>query len=258
MSSSPAGRFTDRFRHRGKERSRTRLHDSSRQQHRRTLAGLALLAVGLVVVIGGVVANNVPPAPATRVAADGVTAVPRTWFFQNEWVLFGSVTDPRRVPAPAAIGCRAENGISIPEQPEDLTRYGSRVVEGQPVSAMVLFSRSGGDAAIRCDDASAREPLWLMQSSPAPPFTPTAIVIAGILLLVVSALVHPSTANIQLRRRPRETRSARGPPASDPPARGPPAWGRPAWGRPRASHLRSTSCPPVGGGGLRSREGPSG
>ncbi len=205
MSSSSAGRFTDRSRHRMRGRSRTRLHDSTRQQQRRILLGLVLLAVGLAVVIGGVVANNVPPPSATRVAADGVTAVPRTWFFQNEWVLFGSVSDPRRVPAPAVIGCRAEHGISIPAQPEDLTRYGSRVVDGQPVSAMVLFSHSGGDAAIRCDNASAREPLWLMQSSPAPPFMPTAIVIAGILLLVVSALVHPSTANLQLRRRrPRE------------------------------------------------------
>lgn len=208
MSSSPAGRVTSRFRSRAKDRSRTRLHDSSRQQHRRTVAGLVLLALGLVVVVGGVVANNLPAPANTRIAADGVTAVPRTWFFQNEWVLFGSVTDPRRVPAPSVIGCRAENGISIPTQPEDLTRYGSRVVEGQPVAAMVLFSHSGGDAAIRCVDASAREPLWLMQSSPAPPFTPTAIVIVGILLLVVSALVHPSTANLQLRRRPRGARRA--------------------------------------------------
>ena len=207
MSSSPAGRVTDRFRRRGRDRSRTRLRDSTRQQRRRALGGLVLLVAGLVVVIGGVVANNVPPPPATRVTADGVTAVPRTWFFQNEWVLFGSVTDPRRVPAPSVIGCRAENGISVPAQPTDLTRFGSRVVEGQPVSAMVLFSHSGGDAAIRCDGAAAREPLWLMQSSPAPPFTPTAIVIVGILLLVVSALVHPSTANLQLRRRPGEARS---------------------------------------------------
>ncbi len=149
-------------------------------------------------------ANNVAPPPTTRVAAQGVTSVPRTWFFQNEWVLFGSVADPRRVPAPSVIGCRGEHGISIPEQPADLTRYGSRVVDGQPVAAMVLFSHSGGDAAIRCNGAAAHEPLWLIQASPAPPFTPTAIVIIGILLLVVSALVHPSTANIQLRRKPRE------------------------------------------------------
>lgn len=155
-------------------------------------------------------ADTLPPPANTRVAADGVTAVPRTWFFQNQWVLFGSVADPRRVPPPSVIGCRGENGISVPAQPADLTRYGSRVVEGQPVSALVLFTHSGGDAAIRCDGASAREPLWLMQSSPAPPFTPTAIVIAGLLLLVVSALVHPSTADIQLRRTPR--RSTRGRP----------------------------------------------
>jgi hypothetical protein len=209
VSSSSAGRVTSRFRGRANDRTRTRLRDSSRQHRRRAIAGLALLALGLVVVVGGVVANNIPPPPTTRVAADGVTAVPRTWFFQNEWVLFGSVTDPRRVPAPSVIGCRPANGLSIPAQPADLTRYGSRVVDGQPVSAMVLFSHSGGDAAIRCDGASVREPLWLMQSSPAPPFTPTAIVIVGILLLVVGALVHPSTANLQLRRKPREARRAR-------------------------------------------------
>jgi hypothetical protein len=206
VSSSPAGRVTSRFRRGAQDRSRTRLRDSSRQHRRRTLVGLLLLALGLVVVIGGVVANNVPPPPTTRVVADGVTSVPRTWFFQNEWVLFGSVTDPRRVPAPSVIGCRADHGISMPAQPGDLTRYGSRVVDGQPVAAMILFSHSGGEAAIRCDGASAHEPLWLMQSSPAPPFTPTAIVIVGILLLVVSALVHPSTADLQLRRGPREPR----------------------------------------------------
>lgn len=175
-----------------------RLVDSPHRRRRRSLLGLGLLAVGTCALVFGIVAWGVPPPEPTQLATNGPTAVPRTYFFQDPWVLFGDVPDPRRVPAPAQVGCQPIRDISIPEQPVDMTRFGSRVVDGQPLSAMLLFSRSGGEASVDCARAVSYRPLWLMPASPAPPFTPAAIVIAAVLLLVAGGIVHPGTASLRL------------------------------------------------------------
>ncbi|WP_162598679.1 hypothetical protein [Nocardioides gilvus] len=136
-----------------------------------------------------------------EVAAQGVTEVPRTYFFQHPWVLMADVDDPRRVPPLTAVGCRPLGSLSLPAQPEDLTAYGSRVVgDDEPIHALALLSRSGKDAAIECDGAQPHAPLWLMPASDAPTLTPTAITILAFALLIAGALAHPRTAELRFRR----------------------------------------------------------
>jgi hypothetical protein len=90
-----------------------------------------------------------------------------------------------------------------------MTRYGSRVIEGTSVAAIAVLGRSGPDAVMRCEDASAYEPLWLLPASEAPAFTPTAIGIGGLLVLVAGLLTHPVVVEIpdRWRRRSRRQRS---------------------------------------------------
>lgn len=175
-----------------------RLADSDARRRRRAVVGLVLLVVGIGLVAAGYLVGRVAPPAAVQVDPDGTTAVPRTWFFQSEWVLFGTVDDPRRVPALATIGCRT-SGLSVPPRPADLTQYGSRVVGTTSISALAPLGRSGEGATISCESAGEYEPLWLKPASVAPPFTPTAIVIAGFVLLVAAALTHPATAHLQAR-----------------------------------------------------------
>lgn len=193
-----------------------RMVDSARRDRRRKILGLTLIALGVLLVAAGLAARQVAPPPLTQVTADGTTEVPRTWFFQEPWVLFADVSDPRRPPALSEIGCRPGGDLSVPRQPTDLTRFGSRVIDDRPLSAVALLSRSGGSAALQCTGAQRFAPLWLAPASPAPPLTPTAIVVAGFLALVAGGLVHPSTANFHLgRRRGNRTSSGRPAPPRD-------------------------------------------
>lgn len=170
-----------------------RLQDSAATRRRRQVAGLLLLVVGLATLVFGVLAGRVAAPPPVQISAEGVTQVPSTRFFQSPWVLYGRVDDPRRTPPVDEVGCVPEGGLDLPTQPEDLTAFGSRVVDGVPVAAIALLGHSGDDAAVRCTGADDHAPLWLMPSSDAPPLTATSIAILGVLLLVVAALVHPST-----------------------------------------------------------------
>jgi hypothetical protein len=182
-----------------------RLQDSSAIRRRRSLLGLLLMLVGAAALTFGIVtARTEAPAPV-EIDADGTTAVPPTHFYQQPWVLYAEVDDPRRVPDLDEIGCRTEGDLSLPAQPADLTEYGSRVVDGESIAAVALLSRSGPDAAITCADAGSFGPLWLRPSSDAPPFTPIAIALLGVLVLVAGLLVHPTVAEIPTRLRDRRS-----------------------------------------------------
>lgn len=181
--------------------------DSAAIRRRRTLLGLALvLAGGMVLAFGIVTARTDAPAPV-EVAADGTTTVPAVHFYQQPWVLYARVDDPRRVPDLAEIGCRTAGDLSLPPQPDDLTRYGSRVVDGESIAAVALVGRSGDDGRLVCSDAGRHAPLWLRPASDAPPFTPTAITLLGMLVLVGGLLVHPTLTELPARVRDRRRRS---------------------------------------------------
>ncbi|WP_435743791.1 hypothetical protein [Nocardioides sp. SYSU DS0663] len=190
-------------------RAARRLTDTAASHRRRRVAGLLLLVIGLSTLGFGAVAGRTDPPAPVQVAADGPTPVPQTRFFQSPWVLYGQVDDPRRPPSAEEVGCLPGNGWSLPTQPDDPTTFGSRVVGGVPIAAIVLYGHSGDGAVIRCSGADDHAPLWLMPSSDAPPFTATSIVILGVLLLVAAALVHPSTTDRprlrRLKRPPRES-----------------------------------------------------
>ncbi|WP_284535843.1 hypothetical protein [Nocardioides sp. T2.26MG-1] len=177
-----------------------RLTDSAAVRRRRAIAGLALLVVGLGCLAFGIAAGRADPPAAVQLAPEGVTEVPATHFYENPWVLYGQVDDPRRPPSAADVGCLPETGLQLPEQPEDLTIYGARVVDGVSIAAIALYGRSGDGASVRCTDASDYAPLWLIPSSDARPFTATGIAILGILLLVAAALVHPATSELSAQR----------------------------------------------------------
>jgi len=178
-----------------------RLHDSTAIRRRRSIAGLLLVVVGVACIVFGAAAGRADPPPAVQLDPDGVTAVPRTHFFQSPWILYARVDDPRRTPGLESIGCTPRGDLSVPAQPEDLTQYGSRVVDGVPIAAVALLSRSGGDASMACASATAHDPLWLMPSSVAEPFTATGIAILGALLVVAGALTHPATDELPERWR---------------------------------------------------------
>jgi len=186
---------------RGRDRRAPRLRDSQRIRRRRAVGAIALLVLGVAGAVFGVAAGRADPPPPVRVDPEGVTAVPATHFYQSPWVLYGQVDDPRRVPSAADVGCAPEGDLDLPDQPADMTVYGSRVVDGVSIAAIALFSHSGSHASVRCTGAAGHAPLWLMPSSVAEPFTATGIAILGALLLVAGALVHPATDEIPERLR---------------------------------------------------------
>jgi len=194
-------RLRDSFPGRGRAKRRPRLQNSAARKKWRALLGFGLLMVGLGFVVFGVVAGRIPQPDGVQLDPNGTTVIPQTHFFQNPWVLYAQVDDPRRVPSPDDIGCRPQGDLELPAQPDDMTRFGSRVIDEVSVDAVVVFSRSGSNARIECDDAGDYAPLWLLPASPAPAFTPTALAILGVLLAVVGALLHPATAGIPSRLR---------------------------------------------------------
>jgi hypothetical protein len=166
---------------------------------------VVLILLGGAGVGFGIFASGVPAPGPVRLDPAGETAVPRTYFFHNNWVLFGVVDNPRRVPAVADVGCAPGGELDLSVQPEDLTAFGSRVIDGTSVVAIAVLGRSGSDASMSCEDAETYEPLWLLPSSEAPAFTPTAIGIAGLLVLIAGLLTHPAVVEIpdRWRERPR-------------------------------------------------------
>lgn len=186
--------------------SRPRLQDSAARRRTRAVLGTLLLLAGLAAVVLGVVAAGVVTPANVRIDPDGETAVPRTYAFQHSWVLFGVVDDPRRVPSLAEVGCGPVGDLEAARQPDDMTQYGSRVIDGTSVAAVAVFGHSGENAAMGCVDADPYGPLWLLPSSEAPPFTPTAIGIAGLLVLVAGLLVHPLVVEVPDRWRERRAR----------------------------------------------------
>lgn len=191
--------------------TRPKLRDSRAIRRRRSWAGLVLIVIGLLLLATGFLTARVAAPPAVAVDPSGTTEVPRTYFFQRPWVLFGQVDDPRRVPSPAEIGCRPRGSLSLPSQPQDMTAYGSRVVDDDSIFAIALLSRSGSESSIECSGARRHAPLWLMPSSEAPTLTPTAITILAFALLVAGALTHPATTELRARgRRDRGPRTGRG------------------------------------------------
>jgi len=184
-------------------RSARRMVDGVRRRRLLVLVALTLSALGLLVVGAGVVTRAFPLPPATALATDRPTPVPRTFFFQTRWVVFGDARDPRAGPSPARLGCIPRRGMSTVQQPPDLSALGSRVVEGTPLTAQLVLSRSADEASLDCTGAARYQPLWLMPEDPAPAFAPTAMLIAGVCLLVLAGLVHPDTVRLRLRLRVR-------------------------------------------------------
>lgn len=164
------------------------------------IAGSALLVAGLACLVLGVVAGRVAQPGPVQLDPDGTTALPRTSALQHGWVVFGRVDDPRRLPDVAEIGCRLD-GIRLPAQPSDMTRYGARVLDQVPVDALLVIGRTGEGATLTCVDAQDHAPLWVAPSSEAPAFAPTGIAVLGGALLVLGALVHPWSTELPARRR---------------------------------------------------------
>ncbi|HEY0949924.1 hypothetical protein [Nocardioides sp.] len=185
----------------GRDQRAPRLRDTARIRRRRAWVAIALLVLGLGCAGFGVVAGRAAPPSPIQLDPDGVTSVPATHFYQSPWVLYGQVDDPRRVPSLTDVGCAPDGDLRLPEQPDDMTQYGSRVIDGVSIAALALLSRSGSQASVRCSDAADYAPLWLMPSSVAEPFTATGIAILGAVLLVVGALVHPATDELPARWR---------------------------------------------------------
>ncbi len=185
----------------GSRGSSPRLRNSDARQRARLVASVVVLLLGLASVVTGIIGSRVAPPSPVALDANGTTAVPQTHFFQNPWVLFGQVDDPRRAPTPSEVGCEPEGDLRLGERPDDITAYGSRVVDGVSVSAIGVFSRSGDRAAIRCTSASGNAPLWLFPSSDAAAFTATGIAILGALLLVLGSLLLPLSFDRLPRRR---------------------------------------------------------
>lgn len=157
--------------------------------------------------------------PGVEVRPSESTAIPRTYFFQQPWVLFG-VVDPVDRPTAADLACETTGDLDIPEQPVDLTVYGSRVVGGASVSPLLVLSDAGAAAALRCAAAQPYEPLYVVAASPAPTLVPTGIIIAGAVIIAVGMAVRPTKSHQTLwtrlfqrtwpGRKPRPGQSAKG------------------------------------------------
>lgn len=180
---------------------RQRLQDSTAIRRRRSIAGVVLLVAGAATIGYGVTTARTDPPVPIEIDSDGTTAVPGTHFYQQPWVLYAKVADPRRVPALTEVGCHTEGDLAVPPQPDDLTTYGSRVVDDQSIAAVAVLGRSGDEAAITCSGAGAYAPIWLRPASDAPPFTPIAIALLGVLVFIAGALVHPSIVELPGRLR---------------------------------------------------------
>lgn len=176
--------------------------NSDRRRRHAATAALLLLLMGLLCMAGGIAANSATRLVPIPVSPHGVTRAPHTWFFQNSWALYADIDDPRRPPSPEALGC-VPVGFVLPRQPADMTAFGSRVVDGVSVAAVLIIGHSGPDGRLRCVGAESSAPLWLMSASAAPPFTPTAITLLGVLLIGVAALVYPGATEIPTRIRSR-------------------------------------------------------
>lgn len=186
----------------GRRRSARRVPrpvDLARRGRLRAISGVALGVLGLFVIVTGVGVTFVPDPPPVRVTLDRPTTVPRAWFFQSAWTLYGSVDDPRRVPPLEELGCTVSPRTGLPRQPLDLTAYGSRVVEGQSLNAVAYLGRPRG-ATLDCSRAAEHQPLWVMPAQPGPQFAPTALVILGTSLLAAAALTHPGIGTTWLDR----------------------------------------------------------
>lgn len=189
---------------RGRSRA-TRRTDSVAVRRRRGRIGMALIGLGLIAAGVGLWADTVPDPEPVTVATPGRTALPEVRFFQNPWAVFANIPDRRRPPTLAGLGCRLEDG-RIPAQPADFSVYGSRVVDDVSIAPTTFLGRPHG-AVLVCDRATAYGPVLAMPVTAVPPFTPTALVILGIVLLVAAALVHPATADLQQRWGSRQRRS---------------------------------------------------
>lgn len=186
-------------------RTGRRVDGALRARRLRTVA-LLLVALGVLSLASGVVARRVDNPPLTPVSALGTTSVPRVWFFQAPYVLFAQVPTARRPPSLSALRCEPGGGLQVPDQPADMTRYGSRVLDGTSLSASVLVGRSSGEATLTCRGRTAFSPLWLAPASSAPPFAPTAMVVVAFVLFVAAVLVNPGGLPLPRSRR-RERRA---------------------------------------------------
>ena len=189
--------------------ARPKLQDSAARRRARAILGTLLVLVGLAGITLGVVAAGVRAPSQVGLDPDGTTDVPRTYAFQHNWVLFGVVDDPRRVPSITEVGCAPVGELDLRPQPDDMTQYGTRVIDSTSVAAIAVLGRSGENAAMTCTGAAPHAPLFLMPASEAPPFTPTALGILGLLVLVAGLLVHPLVVEIPDRWRARSRRGRR-------------------------------------------------
>ena len=82
-----------------------------------------------------------------------------------------------------------------------MSQYGAHVVDGQSITAVLLFDRSGDDATLVCASATGYAPLWLWPSTEVPPFAPTAFFLLALLAFAVAALTYPHTAELPSRLR---------------------------------------------------------
>ncbi len=95
------------------------------------------------------------------------------------------------MPPLSDLGCAVSPPGSLPAQPTDLTRYGSRVVDGVSLSAVAFLGRPSG-STLDCARAGAVQPIVLRATDPGPQFAPTAITILGACALALSLLIHPA------------------------------------------------------------------
>jgi len=163
--------------------------------------GTALVIAGVVCLVVGAVAWQIPAPEPVRISAAAAAALPHSTVFDSGVTLFAAVPDHRNPPAAQAFGCRVSTAGETPTAASGqpiLELVGSRVVEGAALTGVVDLGHPAEGSQVLCDGpaASASPALWVLASQDGPSGKPLAIVVAALLLIGLGALVHPRTRSM--------------------------------------------------------------
>jgi len=175
--------------------------DAHRTRAVTSYVGAALLILGSIGLVVGVIAWRIPAPKPVRVTAAVLAELPSSNVFGSGVTLFATVPDHRNPPLPRVFGCTVSKADEAPI--EALARptpelVGSRVVDGAALTGVVDLGHPAGGAQLRCDGtaATASPSLWVLPSQEGPSGKPLAIVVVSLFLIGLGALVHPRTRSI--------------------------------------------------------------